>query len=72
MQDLQLFKHDLWIQANFNNKVHVYGFDTEELVMKQHARLSVFTRSSSFVNNYNAQGEARAEDMRKKIEVRNR
>ena len=52
MQDLQLSKRDLWVEANLNNKGRMYGFGAEGLVMKQHARHSFSATRSSFVNNY--------------------
>ena len=45
--DLSLSECDIWVQANLNNKGHVYGFAVMWLVMKQQSWLSVSTRSSS-------------------------
>uniref|UniRef100_A0A7C8ZQM8 Uncharacterized protein n=1 Tax=Opuntia streptacantha TaxID=393608 RepID=A0A7C8ZQM8_OPUST len=74
-------ERDFWVAQNPNNRGRAYGFGSEGLVMRQHARRSTSTRSSS-VNNYDvremtqrlnesvakAAEDARQEELRRKIE----
>jgi len=54
--NLQLSERNPWLEANLNNKGHVYEFGAKELMIKQHARHAFSTK------------EAQAEEMHKKIE----
>ena len=52
-QNPPLSERDIWVQGNLTSKGRVYDFGAEGVVMKERARLSASTRSSS-VHNYDA------------------